>query len=185
MRLADACQFPPLSSPSRIYMAYAPRLTRTQLAVSCHRISHYNDNDTGAAIEMTSTFLGFFNWLHHALLPSHLDPSPPTDFITPDFAGVTFVYNASLPDYRDEGGLVNSIVKQYNHLGFGKRGISELAKFRSPEQHLLRMLRRPFDFYRLGDKILVIPMSPASTPFQAVQKAIDFVRTHFASYIDR
>ena len=57
--------------------------SHTTLPFPCHRVSHYNDNDT-APIEMTSTFLGFFNWLHHALLPSHLDPSPPTDFITSD-----------------------------------------------------------------------------------------------------
>jgi hypothetical protein len=146
---------------------------------------HYNDNDT-TAIKMTSTFLGFFNWLRHALLPSHLDPSPPTDFFILDFTRITFDYKASLPDSCDEGReLVNSIVKQYNHLGFGRRGMNELAMFQSSEQHLFRMLRKPFDFYRLSDKVLVIPMSPASTPFQAVQKAIDFVRTHFASYIDR
>ena len=140
-----------------------------------------NNNDT-TLIGMLSTFFGFFIWLRDALAASPGDLSPPTDFITPDFTRVTFICNASLPDCCDEGReLVNSIIIQYNHLGFGKRGIRELANFGSIEQYLLRMLRNPFDFYRVSGKTLVIPMSPASTPFQAVQKAVDFVCPGFST----
>lgn len=129
---------------------------------------------------MPSTLLSFLGWLRDALPYSQSDPYSPTDFIAPNLTRVRFICKTSLSDGGDEGAeLVVSIIKQYNRLGFGKPGISELARFQCLEQHLLRMLRLPFDFSRFAGKTLVIPRYPASTPHQAVQRAIDFVRPHF------
>src|SRR5437016_2902702 len=105
---------------------------------------------------MRPTVLGLLTWLHYALLPFRSEPSPPTEFIAPDFTCVTLIYNASLPESPDEGReLVDSVIKQYIQLGFGKPGINDLAYLRTYEEHLLRMLRKPFDFQRFNGQNLV------------------------------
>jgi hypothetical protein len=126
---------------------------------------------------MLSTFLSFLGWLHGALIASQSNTDTPSDFIFPDLTRIEFRYNTSVEDEGRE--LVKSIVLQYIRLGSGKHGIGELANLHNPEQHFLRMLRLPVDLSRFAGKTLVMPLSPWSTPIQAIQKAIDFVHTHF------
>ena len=126
---------------------------------------------------MLSTFLSFLRWLHGALIASQLDTDIPSVFILPDLTRIEFIYNTSVEDEGRE--LVKSIVLQYIRPGSGKHGIGELARSQYPEHHFLRMLRLRVDLSRFAGKTLVIPMSPWSTPIQAIQNAIDFVHTHF------
>jgi hypothetical protein len=126
---------------------------------------------------MLSTFLSFLGWLHGALITSQSHAHSPSDFTFPDLTRIKFICNTSVEDEGRE--LVKSIVLQYIRLGSGKHRIGELARLQDPEKHFFRMLRLPIDLSRFAGKKLVMPMSPWSTPIQAIQKAIDFVHTHF------
>jgi hypothetical protein len=132
---------------------------------------------------MTDTFFVFFQWLHDVLSLFQSELSPPTRFITPDSGNVTLKYHASnILEGGDDGReLVYSIVRQYTQEGDERTRQKELANFQNAEQHLLRMLRGPFDFHRFRGTTLLFALSPASTPFQVVEKAIRFVCTKLSS----
>jgi len=133
--------------------------------------------------KMIYTFFVFFQWLHDVLVPFQGNSPLPTRFITPDFVEVMLKYAVSNTlNYEDEGRqLVYSMVRQYTEHADQKTLKKEIANFQTEENWVLRRLRGPFDFRRFEGATLRFPMSPMSTPFQVIQKAIHFVCTKFPS----